>query len=55
VKPWRKRKMIKDEIPSEKQLQKLILFIPDETDGMIKDEIRLKRIGTRTFVADGYG
>ena len=55
VKPWRKRKMIKDEIPSEKPLQKLIILIPDDTVGMIKDEIRLKRIGTRTFAAHGYG
>jgi hypothetical protein len=55
VKPWRKRKMIKDEIPSEKSLQKLIILIPDKVAGMIKDEIRLKRVGTRTFAASGYG
>jgi hypothetical protein len=55
VKPWRKRKMIKDGIPSEKPLQKLILLIPDDAVGMIKDEIRLKRIGNRTFAAHGYG
>jgi len=53
VKPWRKRKMIKDEIPSENHLQKLILLIPDGTMKMIKDEIRLKRIGIRTFEAHG--
>jgi hypothetical protein len=55
VKPWRKGKMIKDKIPSETQLQKLILLIPDGTMKMIKDEIRLKRIGIRTFEARGYG
>jgi len=55
VKPWRKRKMIKDEIPRKEPLRKLILLIPDTGAGMIKDEIRLKRVGTRTFVAHGYG
>ena len=47
--------MIKDEIPSAKPLQKLIILIPDDKVGMIKDEIRLKRVGTRTFAAHGYG
>lgn len=55
VKPWRKRKVIKDEIPHEKPLQKLILLIPDSGFGMIKDEIRLQRVGKRTFTAHGYG
>lgn len=55
VKPWRKRKMIKDEIHPVKPLQKLILLIPDDKVGMIKDEIRLKRVGIRTFAATGYG
>lgn len=55
VKPWRKRKMIKDEMPSEKPLQRLIILIPDNKIGMIKDEIRLKRVGVRTFAASGYG
>jgi hypothetical protein len=55
VKPWRERKMIKDEIPSEKPLQRLVILIPDGVAGMIKDEIRLKRVGTRTFAASGYG
>jgi hypothetical protein len=54
VKPWRKRK-IKDGIPSKKPLQKLIILIPDTAVEMIKDEIRLKRIGKRTFAAHGYG
>jgi hypothetical protein len=56
VKPWRRRRgMIKDEIPTAKPLQKLIILIPDDKVGMIKDEIRLKRVGTRTFAAHGYG
>lgn len=54
VKPWRKRRgLIKDKIPSEKPLRKLIILIPDDTVGMIKDEIRLKRVGTRTFAPHG--
>jgi hypothetical protein len=56
VKPWRKRKrMIKDEIRPVEPLQRLILLIPDTTMGVIKDEIRLRRVGKRTFAADGYG
>ena len=56
VKPWRKaRRMIKDEIPSSKPLQRLVILIPDDKAGMIKDEIRLRRVGTRTFAAHGYG
>jgi hypothetical protein len=56
VKPWRRQRgMIKDKIPSEKPLQTLIILIPDKTMKMIKDEIRLKRVGPRTFVAHGYG
>ena len=55
VKPWRKRKMIKDEIPSEKPLQRLVILIPDDKVSMIKDEIRRKRVGARTFGAHGYG
>ena len=54
VKPWRKKRhMIKDEIPLVQPLQKLILLIPDKTMGMIKDEIRLQRVGKRTFAAHG--
>jgi hypothetical protein len=55
VKPWRKRKMIKDTIPPEKPLLRLTILIPDASSRMIKDEIRLKRIGARTFAAHGYG
>ncbi|HOC45012.1 MAG TPA: hypothetical protein PKM26_00255 [Syntrophorhabdaceae bacterium] len=47
--------MIKDEIPSEKPLQRLVILIPDDKVSMIKDEIRLKRVGARTFAAHGYG
>jgi hypothetical protein len=47
--------MIKDEIRLPGPLQRLILLIPDTTMGMIKDEIRLQRVGKRTFAADGYG
>jgi hypothetical protein len=54
VKPWRQR-MIKDEIPPSKALEKLIIFIPGDGLGMIKDEITVKRIGVRTFAAHGYG
>ncbi len=56
VKPWRKRRrMIKDEIHTPEPLQRLILLIPDTMTGMIKDEIRLQRVGRRTFAAHGYG
>jgi|WetSurMetagenome_2_1015567.scaffolds.fasta_scaffold1551487_1 hypothetical protein len=55
VKPWRKQRMIKDEIPTSKPLQRLIILIPDERAGMIKDEIVVRRVGTRTFAAHGYG
>lgn len=56
VKPWRRRKgMIKDAIPLEQRLQKLVLLIPDDRADMIKDEIILKRVGRRTFAAHGYG
>jgi len=47
--------MIKDEIPTAKPLQRLIILIPDDKVRMIKDEIRLRRVGVRTFVAHGYG
>ena len=39
VKPWRRRKgMIKDAIPPEQRLQKLVLLIPDDRVEAIKDE-----------------
>lgn len=62
VKPWRQRRrrvleegVIKDKRPSSKPPLRLILLIPGEKVGMIKDEILLRRLGSRTFVADGYG
>lgn len=65
VKQWREQKklssratdpgMIQDKIPPSKPLLRLILVIPGDKDGMIQDEIRLRRQSRRTFVADGYG
>ena len=64
VKPWRQRRkeirvsslprqVIKDEIPPSKPLQELVLLIPGDTVGMIKDEIRLRRLDSHTFAAYG--
>ena len=65
VKQWREQKklahggadpqMIQDKIPLSKPCLRLILMIPADKDGMIQDEIRLRRQSRRTFVADGYG
>ena len=56
VKAWRKtRRVIQDEIPPRKPYVELILRIPDKKKRMIQDEIRLKRVGRRTFAAHGYG
>jgi len=65
VKQWReqrklssggtRRGMIQDKIPLSKPCLRLILMIPADKDGMIQDEIRLRRQSRRTFVADGYG
>jgi hypothetical protein len=64
VKQWRERRkfsktsgpgMIQDKIPPLKPSLRLILVIPGDKDGMIQDEIRLRRQSRRTFVADGYG
>jgi hypothetical protein len=66
VKQWRQQKklssggvpsgmMIQDKIPFSKPCLRLILVIPADKDGMIQDEIRLRRQSRRTFVADGYG
>lgn len=65
VKDWRKRhkqttplsgkEMIQDKIHSSKLVFKLILLIPAGIKtGMIQDEILLRRLGRRTFVATGY-
>jgi hypothetical protein len=47
--------MIQDKIPLSKPCLRLILVIPADKDGMIQDEIRLRRQSRHTFVADGYG
>jgi hypothetical protein len=64
VKQWREQRkslrgvsalgMIQDKIPLSKPCLRLILVIPADKDGMIQDEIRLRRQSRRTFVADGY-
>lgn len=63
VRPWRQKrkdlrgntqlKLIKDEIPPSKPLQKLILLIPGESKEVIKDEIILRRLDRHTFAAHG--
>jgi hypothetical protein len=45
--------MIQDKIPPSRPLLKLVLLIPGTKEGMIQDEIRLRRLEGRTFVADG--
>jgi hypothetical protein len=47
--------MIQDKISLSKPCLRLILVIPADKDGMIQDEIRLRRQSGCTFVADGYG
>jgi len=47
--------MIQDKIPLLEPCLRLILVIPGEKDGMIQDEIRLRRKSRCTFVADGCG
>lgn len=67
VKPWRQKKrvssaatlkdkapkVIKDKIPSSKPYRQLILLIPEDKAGVIKDEIRLRRVDISTFAACG--
>ena len=65
IKPWRqkrceekdsrqgKRQVIKDEIPTSKPYQELVLLIPAESADVIKDEIRLRRVDSTTFAAYG--
>lgn len=45
--------MIKDGIPPSKPLVELVLLIPGDAVGMIKDEIRLRKVGTHRFAAYG--
>ncbi len=63
VKQWRQKRraaleisnpeMIQDKIAPSRPLLKLVLLIPGAKEGMIQDEIRLRRLEGRTFVADG--
>ena len=63
VKQWREQRkslpggtgpgMIQDKIPLLEPCLRLILVIPADKDGMIQDEIRLRRQSRHTFVADG--
>jgi hypothetical protein len=63
VKQWREQRklflggthagMIQDKIPLLEPCLRLILVIPGCRDGMIQDEIRLRRQSRCTFVADG--
>ncbi len=60
VKQWRQQRkslsdqgMIQDKIPLSEPCLRLILVIPGDKDGMIQDEIRLRRQSRSTFVADG--
>ena len=45
--------MIKDEIPHSNPLVELVLLIPGDAVGMIKDEIRLRKVDTNRFAAYG--
>lgn len=64
VKPWRQhrkafrsnqstRLVIKDKIGQAKPYQQLVLLIPGELKGEIKDEITLRRVDSHTFAAYG--
>jgi hypothetical protein len=45
--------VIKDEIALSKPYQQLVLLIPEDKTGVIKDEIRLRRVDISTFAAYG--
>jgi hypothetical protein len=47
------RKVIKDKIPPSEPYQELVLLIPESLSGVIKDEIRLRRVDISTFTAYG--
>lgn len=49
----RMQEVIKDEIPHSKPLVELVLLIPGDVVGMIKDEIRLRKVDTHRFAAYG--
>lgn len=46
-------KVIKDGIPPSKPMVELVLLIPGDAVGMIKDEIRLRKVDTHRFAAYG--
>jgi len=45
--------MLQDKIPPGKPYVELILRIPGRKKRMLQDEIRLQKVGMRTFAADG--
>jgi hypothetical protein len=62
VKEWRRRrkannrvtgKMIQDESPPSKPMQRYVLLIPETRAGVIQDEIVLRRLDGSTFAAYG--
>lgn len=62
VKEWRRRrkvnngvtgKMIQDERPPSKPMQRYVLLIPETRAGVIQDEIVLRRLDGSTFAAYG--
>lgn len=56
VKAWRQKKgMIQDKMAPKNPYVELIIRIPAKKKDMIQDEIVLKKVGTRTFAAPGYG
>lgn len=46
-------KVIKDGIPPSKPMVELVLLIPGDAVGMIKNEIRLRKVDTNMFAAYG--
>lgn len=58
VKGWRKKKRESQTNPDSNRqgkisLEKLVLLIPTDKTGMIRDEISLKRVAPHTFAAYG--
>lgn len=45
--------VIKDKIPPSNRVVELVLLIPGDMVGMIKDEIRLRKVDTHRFAAYG--
>lgn len=46
-------RVIQDEIPPAKPLQKLVLWVPGDRLPVIQDEIRLRCVASSTFAATG--